>query len=227
MIYVPNYGDKRQTMNCAYCGGDTSTQDHVPSKVLLDEPFPDHLPIVPCCNNCNKGFSLDEEYIACLIECAVSGSIEKLQRAKIARVLSHSPALAKRIQNAKIIDGDSEYYDVEEDRMRNVLRKLAAGHSLYELNTPLYDPPHSIVYKPYQLLKDNEITSFESEPVINLWPEVGSRAMIRIASNSSISRPWIIVQPGRYRYLAYENNGIIVRIVISEYLACEVIWKNT
>ena len=37
---------------------------------------------------------------------------------------------------------------------------------------------------------------------------------------------WIDVQDGFYRYLAIsESGGVSIRIVVAEYLACEVIWK--
>jgi len=37
---------------------------------------------------------------------------------------------------------------------------------------------------------------------------------------------WIEVQEGYYRYLAIDDiNGVIIRIVVSDYLACEVGWS--
>lgn len=77
--------DQRNAGFCVHCGGDDSTSDHVPSKVLLDEPYPDNLPLVPACQTCNNGFSDDESYLACLIECAISGSTdpERVRREKV------------------------------------------------------------------------------------------------------------------------------------------------
>jgi hypothetical protein len=37
---------------------------------------------------------------------------------------------------------------------------------------------------------------------------------------------WIEVQPERYRYAAVHDGGIIVRLVIDEYLAAEVRWTD-
>ena len=61
------------------------TKDHVPSKILLDEPYPEHLPVVPACQICNRGFSSDEAYVACLIESAKWGTteIDQIKREKI------------------------------------------------------------------------------------------------------------------------------------------------
>ena len=38
---------------------------------------------------------------------------------------------------------------------------------------------------------------------------------------------WVDVQDGLYRYHAIDDNNIvIIKIVIAEYLACEVIWQH-
>lgn len=89
MEQLPNYGDIRQLARCVYCGGNTETRDHVPSKVLLDEPYPTNLPRVPACQHCNESFSMDEEYIACLIECVLIGSanVDHIERQKVRRIL--------------------------------------------------------------------------------------------------------------------------------------------
>ena len=42
---------------CVYCGNAAGTRDHVPPKVLLDEPYPPDLPPVPACDECNNRFS--------------------------------------------------------------------------------------------------------------------------------------------------------------------------
>jgi hypothetical protein len=48
---------------CAYCGEMCElTDDHVPPKLLLEEPFPDNLITVPACGPCNRGFQRDDEY---------------------------------------------------------------------------------------------------------------------------------------------------------------------
>ena len=67
--------DERLTGKCIYCGRNPETRDHVPSRVLLDKPFPDNLPVVDACRTCNEDFSQDEEYLACLIECAICGTV--------------------------------------------------------------------------------------------------------------------------------------------------------
>lgn len=49
MHQLRNYGDERQLSACVFCRRETETRDHVPSRVLLDEPYPENLPVVPAC----------------------------------------------------------------------------------------------------------------------------------------------------------------------------------
>jgi hypothetical protein len=47
-----------------------------------------------------------------------------------------------------------------------------------------------------------------------------------LIAGSDVFNGWIVVQPGRYRYLAYVDSAVTVRMVLSEYLACEVVWEE-
>jgi hypothetical protein len=76
MLQTRTYGDERQLAFCAFCGGPTGTRDLCPSRVLLDEPYPENLPVVPACVACNTRFSPDEQYLACLVSCVVAGSTD-------------------------------------------------------------------------------------------------------------------------------------------------------
>jgi len=59
-----------------------------------------------------------------------------------------------------------------------------------------------------------------------IWPEVGSRMMQRLVTGTDLKADgWIEVQPGRYRFHASVENGVDVRIVIHEYLACHIQWE--
>jgi hypothetical protein len=57
---------------------------------------------------------------------------------------------------------------------------------------------------------------------LSVWPEVGSRAMQRLLAEGE---EWVTVQAGRYRYMATADSAVRVRMVLSEYLACEVVWS--
>jgi len=211
---------------CIHCGGDTRTRDHVPSKVLLDEPYPENLPVVPSCKSCNEAFSMDEEYVACLVECTLAGSVQAddIRRKKIRRILRSKPALAAKLIQARKMTDSGTSFAVDTDRVRNVVLKLGRGHAAFELNEPQYDEPHSVSFVPLVGMPSDTRDLFETSLQSSLWPEAGSRAMQRLAVVWPAVPGWILVQPGRYRYLASVGDGVVIRMVISEYLACEVVW---
>src|SRR5438270_5581678 len=101
MEQLRSYADDRLIVGCIHCARATETRDHVPSRILLDEPYPENLPVLPSCAQCNAGLSLDEEYFACLVECARMGSVAAVERPKIKRAVRHSPMLASRLDQAR------------------------------------------------------------------------------------------------------------------------------
>ncbi len=200
----------------------------MPSKALLDEPYPANLPVVDACGSCNVTFSVDEEYLACLLECVVSGATEpeKLSRPKVSRMLRAKPALVKRLASAFQAHEQEGVLGVELDRVRGTILKLARGHAAHELSDVRIEEPTGMYLEPMSGLTAEQFERFEREPRLRLWPEIGSRAFQRAAINwIEPHGSWIEVQRGRYRYLATDNDGTLVRIVLSEYLACEVFWE--
>lgn len=229
MIDLKNYGDKRQTGFCAYCGGATETRDHLPSKIFLDEPYPNNLPVVPACQDCNEGFSLDEEYVACLIECALNGSTVSgdISREKIRQILNKRPILASKLRKSQQEINGNIFFGAETERIRNIVLKLARGHAAFELNEPQLNSPSQIAFVPLFSMTKEIRERFEALPKASFLPEVGSRAMQRLLANEPGTSLWVVVQPGRYRYLTSVGSGINIRMVIGEYLACEALWNKT
>ncbi len=221
----PNYGDDRNKGWCVFCGGPAETRDHTPSRVFMDEPYPRNLPIVPSCHICNSSFSLDEEYLSCLIECARTGSVHKARvaRTKVERTLNRKVALAKRLASARHKSARGIFWQPEDERVRNVIVKLARGHIAFEQNEPHLDEPTSVSVLSLCVMADEAREEFESPPNFESWPEVGSRAMHRTLVGAEDEYPWIKVQPHRYRYMV-TTGPFMVRIVIAEYLAAEVVW---
>ncbi|MCM1566073.1 MAG: hypothetical protein NC238_09040 [Dehalobacter sp.] len=139
--------DERFKCQCVYCGGIPFTRDHVPSKVMLDEPFPTNLPVVPACKECNNGFSADEKYLACFVECVITGSVDfaSIKRDKVKRNLGEDTALASLIMASRNIDIVGNVFWVPDSkRVKNVILKLARGHVAYELNEPQLQEPEYI-----------------------------------------------------------------------------------
>jgi len=223
MIQVPIFGDKRELAFCAFCGGETGTRDHCPSRVLLDDPYPDNLPVVPACGRCNWRFSADEEYLACLVACVIAGSTEpsRITRPKIRRILTDGRALRARIEQQRAESAGGALFKPEMGRVLSIVTKLAQGHALWELHSPCPEPPDEIYVTPIGLMSAKQRHALEFPGVTALWPECGSRAMQRLAA-ADLARgaPWIVVQAGLYRFHASPDPRATIRIVISEYLAC-------
>jgi hypothetical protein len=240
---LKNLADDRLIHGCIYCDGPEETRDHVPSRVLLDAPYPENLPVVGACSSCNVSFSRDEEYFACVIESVIASSTEPdhIRRSSVANILRRAPALRARIEAAKkIVDGQISF-TVEQDRINNVLLKLARGHAVYELSQPCREAPSTIWSRPLHLMTEEEIDSFDACHIDEMLGEIGSRgsqrAMVTLINLESpsgeqealglIINDWIDVQEDRYRYLAIDDeNEITIKIIVREYLACEVTWAR-
>jgi hypothetical protein len=232
MRHFSCYGDSRNKGFCVHCGGPDETKDHVPSKVLLDEPLPANVAVSPACLSCNNGLSIDEEYLACLLECVVVGDVDlnKIERQKVAHILQINTRLADRLRRARRVVDGQPLWDFEAPRVRNVLLKLARGHAAYELNEPQLGEPDVFCFRPLCTMTQTERGDFEQERdsgPLALWPEVGSRAMQRllVAGPEAFEEGWLVVQDGRYRYRTSQHSGLRVRMVLREYLACEVTWE--
>jgi hypothetical protein len=230
MKYFNNYADNRVNGQCLYCGDFPDTNEHVPPKVFLDAPFPENLPVVESCVKCNQSFSLDEQYMACLLDCVISETTnpDEVYRETVKKTLKAKPALAQRLKDArKTIDG-KEYFSVESERIYNVVKKIAIGHVLYELNLIMQADEAEISILPWIMLDDHQQREFEEfhKSSSDLWPEFGSRSMQRILSDAVYENRWIEVQPGRYRYAVIQTDIVEIRMVFSEYLACIVRWLN-
>lgn len=223
--------DDRFKRICAYCGADAETRDHVPSKVLLDEPYPENLSVAESCWNCNGGFSADEEYLACLIECVIQGTAEPNDRfrEKVSRTLKARPSIAARIDSGKVCDETNiPSWQPEWARVREIVLKLARGHMSFELGLQHIEEPSIVEIVPAPCMTKEEIEIFNStdERGRLLYPEIGSRAFIDLMSGKTTPYGgWHVVQEGRYRYAIGQSSGDWVKFVLSEYLACRVVWE--
>ena len=242
MDQLNTFADNRLIRGCIYCPGYADTRDHVPSKCLLEQPYPENLPVVGCCDSCNQGFSKDEQYFVCLIESVLCGSTdpEKILRPSVARIMQDLPALRQRIENSKTeVDGQIAFVP-EMERINNVMLKLARGHAAFELSQPCRKEPDHFWCGALSSLPQENREAFDSVHFQKVFGEVGSRNMqrllvtqiTRLSENGEqqnvkmIINDWVDVQDDRYRYIAIDDMGqIVIRIVVAEYLACEVAWE--
>lgn len=228
MRSLQSYADSRHLLSCAFCAGSTGTRDHCPSRVFLDQPYPENLPVVPACLECNAKFSTDEEYLACLISCVIAGSTDPavVARDKVRRILEEKPSLRARLEQARQLTSRGLEWAAETSRAETVIRKLAQGHALHELGEPRHNVPTELVIRPMPTLSHGEREWFETPAPASIWPEVGSRAMQRMVLGNDTTFGWIEVQEGRYRYSARIGAGVEIRIVIHEYLAGYCRWED-
>ena len=242
MDQLKDFADSRLLQGCIYCGGLTDTRDHIPSKCILEQPYPINLPVVRCCDSCNQSFSKDEQYFICLLESVLCGSTypEKISRSSVRRILEKSPALRQRIENSKTEVNGQIAFIPEMERINNVMLKLARGHAAFELSKLCRKEPDHFWCSPLILLTQEEQETFNAAHFPHVLGEVGSRNMQRLQvlqmtrfdengkeqNTGMLFNDWIDVQEDRYRFLAIDDLGqIVIKIVISEYFACEVSWS--
>lgn len=193
------------------------------------------------CYKCNNSASKDEEYLACLIDCIVSGTTDpaEVRRDKVKRLLIEKPRLHRLMERSCRDEGAGKLaWSLKKRRVDRVLLKMARGLVAYDLADPrLEDPDYFAVYM-LPNLSETERQEFENVPEQTILPEIGSRAFIRDAAVVHIEvigrepmalplphLPWIEIQSKRYRYATSYASGLTVRIVLSEFLACEVRWN--
>lgn len=229
MRQIRKYSDSRWDSGCSFCGERETTRDHVPSKVFLEPPYPANLAVVPACFKCNQASSMAEAYVACLLGIICTGGIPKGTAAK---TLEKHPVIKKEIEAARRPGFWGDSYQIDIDRLFLVLQKFAQGHARYELSELFLNEPQSFWAKPLTQMSGSEVSEFETLKKAQIYPEIGSRAFQRMVVTQSLGAEalsgsnveWIVVQPSRYRYLVSASADVIVRLVIREYLACEVRW---
>ncbi|EMV7407517.1 hypothetical protein AADQ46_001001 [Enterobacter soli] len=243
MKQVKSYADSRLLNSCIYCGGPANTREHVPSKIFLDKPYPENLPIVEACLKCNNGFSADEEYVATFFEVVCSGTtdINKIKRERIVRILERTPLLKSRIQNAIVTNSTTTTFNMEIDRVRRIIIKLAQGHVAFELSEHCRNIFPSVWWGDISTMTRDKKDDFLSDTIIGSVSEIGSRhsrkimiveSSIENLNDGSIKQisialnSWIEVQKNRYEYITdVIDDYIRVKMLIGGYFACEVVWS--
>ncbi|WP_439850056.1 hypothetical protein ACTACG_17965 [Pseudomonas syringae] len=156
--------------------------------------------------------------------------VTALSREKIKKsIIRNGPLKSKLEQCRRIDDNGNTWWHPDESRVRRIIVKLARGHSAYELAEILNEEPDFFSVCAIPAMSDVELQNFEkpNDDYQLPWPEIGSRAFLR-AMGKTIPPikvySWLIVQHNRYRYRIDWQNGIEVRMVIGEYLACKITW---
>ena len=233
----PSLDERLNRGVCIYCGerldGAKTNTDHVPTKALLDKPYPPNLPTVTVHMACNNRFSADELYLAVLLGCVLAGStdVDSERDPSTAHRLRSNPSLNAEIAAARRValptPGDPRFWwQVDHRRVRPVLEKNARGHVLFECGDAMLGSPKSVGLQAIELMDEQRREVFEdvyAQAEVALLSEVGSRALVREVAGTDLVGGWVIVQVGVYRYAVIDmGQEVRVRSVIREYLATEV-----
>ncbi|UAK37188.1 hypothetical protein K8O93_18760 [Gordonia bronchialis] len=237
MLQITDYTGADQYDQCLHCARKLDakpTRDHVPSRGLLASPYPDNLPTVDICPECNNGFSDDERYLFLLLDCVLSGSADPNDQSdlRVTERLREAPGLARRIADQQVLtlplDDETVWWEPESARINTVIVKNARGHVMYEAGVPLHRQPDLVAFSALSILTAEQRQEFERGAGDSahgvLLPEVGTRALAR-AFTPDVVDGWVVVQPSRYRFAVDTGDSAVrVRSVIREYLATETIW---
>lgn len=228
--------EKSKDNGCIYCGNVATTREHVPSKAFLHEPYPENLPTVPACLACNNGYSEDEKYIACFLDVLKSSIYADYNcQEQTEQRIEKDKKLASTIkEQIKIIDG-KVYYNPDNQRLVRILNKLARGHAGFEFDRIDFDDSDIDIWYDFVFnISEVGMIAFNELPEMDKAPEIGSRGDVTpfIVQNVETGEAfglasWHEVQEDHYRYQVSfnSNGGITVKIVIFEFLYCEVNFK--
>ena len=222
--------DQRLVGQCPLCGSDAVTVDHVPPKVFLDDPMPEQAPTVGMCASCNQGASADEEYVASLIDVAITGGVGPSlnSRPRVQRALNHSARLRARLPQALSREGSDSVIWAERDRVERVIDKIGRALFAYETSDPCCPGSSQTSWQALPDLADVDRDAFFRPSEGQTFAEIGSRLFLRQANTlGQATASWHVLQAGRFAYLINLTvTSTEVRMVFSDYLIATVAFTS-
>ena len=197
------------------------------------EPFPENLPTIPACFECNNGYSEDEKYLACFLDVLKSNLYADYSRKDQTnhRLEKDKNLQALLVEQIKVSDG-KVYYELDEERFLRILVKLARGHAGFEFDYVNFDDTGiTVSYNFLFEIAEDVMSDFNQIPEIDIAPEVCSRGITAPCIMQNIETDeafafafWNEVQDNQYRYQVTrnKNGGICVKFVIYEFLYCKI-----
>lgn len=125
---------------CIYClKRRATTRDHVPPKAVLSRPYPKNLTTIPCCAECNLGFSLDKEYFRLMVLGLFCHSPEAdaVFDGPMSRSFEHRPRLEDMLFEALVLGKNRPVAVLDQARIDRVGAKVVRSLQFLESNEPL------------------------------------------------------------------------------------------
>ena len=136
---------------CAYCGETKPlTVDHVPPKLMLEEPYPDNLVTVPACLDCNKKFQKNDEYTRTVIALDFRAAGNPAARSRLPKIFrsraypqakGFSDYLKRQLKATELVDGTGKPLgiraEVDQSRIDSTGERFARGLYFYLVREPL------------------------------------------------------------------------------------------
>ena len=178
---------------CPFCGRNADSRDHIPSKNLLEKPFPVNLLTIPLCQKCNSSFSLDEEYfLNVLVEICDNPTLlsKKKKGGSIYKARERSKGLKKRIEDSLIKAEDGKiYFKSETNRIKRVIEKNAFGLYFHK-------------YKHWPRLSDFNCTGFYPFSVTDTRP---ADIFLLTYTEKFRSKRWTTIQRDVFSYIVVKD----------------------
>lgn len=180
-------------IKCTFCENTADSRDHIPSKSLLEKPYPNNLLTIPACKKCNQSFSLDEEYfINVLTEISNNPNLiaRKLEGGNVYKARKRSPKLKFKMEESYFQDETGKiYFRTEQDRIKKVIEKNALGLYYHK-------------YKKKALLKSFNCNGFY--PFENEETRPAEIFMLTYSEKFKIKK-WIHIQPNVFSYIVVRD----------------------
>ena len=198
---------------CVYCGKLASTRDHVPSRCLLERPFPKNLITVPCCQRCNRNFSLDEEYF--LVALAQVGFCPTLMSkvdagGVVYRALEKSAALDDMIfRSLTAGENGTVIFHPELDRMTNVVQKIACGLFFHRYSRR----PNLNSFYPIGIFHRSESVPQPLVAAMHYWPGIRRKKWQIVQANVFsylFAKGWMGTDPPLICFVEFHNTLLAV-----------------
>lgn len=189
---------RRRKGECVYCGKLRQlTRDHIPPKSLFGTPRPNNLISIPCCRNCNEDASKDDEYfknsLALRIDSFNHPDVQKIlpsviRSYKKEHKVGYRKSFYQTLRQVELRSESGLYlgttgaYNVEFDRLDNVVKRIITGLFYKEKGFRLHDSHRASAFSDWVV--DNLPEPDRTQILSNLVVPLSKKTYITIGENT-------------------------------------------